>query len=143
LKGEGPADLAALVCELIGDPRAAEVLASGKAYDKFVEMVEAQGGDLSKPLKDTETTETWVYKSPVSGVVKECDAYKIGYASVVLGGGRSQADEEINHGVGLMVHAKIGAKVSEGDALVTVYHEGKGLKDTQELLEQAYKIKPC
>ena len=143
LKGEGPADLAALVCDLIGDPRAAEVLASGEAYDKFVEMVEAQGGDLSLPLKDTSTTKTWVYKSPIAGVVTECDAYKIGYASVVLGGGRSQADEEINHGVGLMVHAKIGAKISEGDALVTVYHADKGLEETQELLEQAYKIKPC
>ena len=42
-----------------------------------------------------------------------------------------------------MVHAKVGAKVSEGDALVTVYHVDKGLEETQELLEQAYKIKPC
>ena len=89
LKGEGPADLATLVCDLIDDPRAAEVLESGRAFDKFVEMINAQGGDLSKPLKDIET-QTWVYRSPASRIVRKCDAYSIGYASVVLGGGRSK-----------------------------------------------------
>lgn len=142
LKGEGPEDLATLVCDLIDDPRAIELLASGKAYDKFVEMVEAQGGDLSKPLKDQDT-KTWVYHAPASGIVKKCDAYNIGYASVVLGGGRSQEAEPIHHGVGLMVHEKIGAKVSEGQPLVTVYHVDKGLEDTKRLLEEAYQIEPC
>lgn len=139
LKGEGPEDLSKLVCDLIDDPRAAELLASGQAFEKFVEMVKAQGGDLSKPLRDINTKQ-WVYRSPASGIVKKCDAYNIGYASVVLGGGRSKEADPIHHGVGLMVHAKVGDKVSRGQPLATVYHVEKGLEDTQKLLEKAYQI---
>ncbi len=45
LQGGGPDDLRELVVALADDPRAAEVLASGRAYPRFLAMVEGQGGD--------------------------------------------------------------------------------------------------
>ena len=46
LKGEGPDDLRELVVTLAGHPDAADILASGRAYARFQQMVAAQGGDL-------------------------------------------------------------------------------------------------
>jgi len=51
LQGKGPGDLSTLVCNLIGDPRAREVLASGAAHERFCRMVRTQGGDLDAPLQ--------------------------------------------------------------------------------------------
>ena len=45
LKGKGPGDLANLTIDLIGDPRARNLLESGAAYERFCRMVVAQGGD--------------------------------------------------------------------------------------------------
>ena len=129
-----------LVCDLIGDPRAVDVLASGKAYERFEQMVQAQGGDLSHSLKGLSSCTEWVYTSPKSGVVTECDAFKIGYASVLLGGGRSIADAPIHHGVGIMVDRKIGDQVHKGDPLCRVYHVDSGFEEARYYIEQAYGI---
>ena len=140
LKGQGPSDLDDLVCDLIGDPRAMEVLKSGQAYAKWEEMVHAHGGDLSRPLKggDCKIEE---FKASRSGIITQCDAYQIGYASVVLGGGRSKAIDPIHYGVGMMVDCKVGDRVKAGQTLMRIYHhDGHGLDEARVLIEQAYQI---
>lgn len=139
LRGEGPADLAELVCTLIGDPRAAAVLASGAAHDRFVRMVEAQGGDLSVPLHGGGCAVEPLLAAR-DGIITRCDALEIGQAAFALGAGRARAEQDIHPGVGLRIHRKVGDTVQAGEPLVTIAHAGVGLEDARSLLSGAVLV---
>ena len=139
LQGQGPDDLSALVCELIGDPRAALVLASGAAYPRFERMVAAQGGDLNAPLLGA-GCQVAPLLSPRDGVVIRCDALEIGQAAFALGAGRARAEDAIHPGVGLRVHHKVGARVQAGQPLATVFSAGKGTDEATSLLRRAIVV---
>ena len=68
-----------------------EVLKSGKAYEKLVEMVKAQGGDLTK-LKISKNVQR-IY-STKDGHITNMDALKFGKLSLELGGGRKTKEEK-------------------------------------------------
>ena len=139
LQGGGPGDLAALTVDLIGDPRAKDVLASGAAYERFCRMVSAQGGDPTAPLLGGGCAEA-VVESPVDGVVTAVDALSIGKAAFALGAGRSRSDAPVHPGVGLTIHKKIGERVSRGEPLVTMRVGGVGVAQATDLVRGAYRI---
>lgn len=139
LKGEGPADLHHLVCDLVGDPKASEVLSSGAAYPVFEQMVRAQGGSLDVPLLGGGTFEHVVVSSK-SGVVSECDAYKVGMSVVRLGGGRVREQDAIDPGVGVWVEKKIGETIEKGEPLFRVIHRERGFEEALSLLSQSIVI---
>ena len=125
LRGEGPADLAELTCTLIGDPRAADVLASGAALPIWERLVRAHGGDPDAPL--------------LGGGCEE-----VRFTAERSGpGARGEADEvgRVHPGVGVRVLHKIGAEVRAGDTLAVVLHSGgAGLGEALALLADAYRI---
>ncbi len=139
LKGEGPGDLATLTCDLIGDPRAREVLASGAAYERFVRMVHTQGGDIEQALLGAGCHER-VVCSPGEGTVTKADAYLIGRAAFVLGAGRERADQAVHPGVGIIIHKKVGDRVAENEPLVTMRFSKQGVERAEALIQSAYAI---
>jgi len=139
LQGEGPGDLSALVCDLIGDPRAREVLESGAAYERFCTMVESQGGDPTAPLRGGGCSED-VVTAEKSGTVTACDALGVGRAAYVLGAGRSRADAAVHHGVGVLLHKKVGEHVEASEPIATLVHAGQGLEEARACTEQAFQI---
>lgn len=138
LKGNGPKDLRdislILAKEMLllgekGSPFQCEELAlstlnKGTAYNKFIDMVEAQGGDSSF-IKNTSqfTSSSVIYKvkSSQSGYIYEMDVEGCGIASVMLGAGREAEDSKIDYAAGIMLSAKTGDYVNEGDVLATFY----------------------
>ncbi|MFT4978083.1 MAG: thymidine phosphorylase [Myxococcota bacterium] len=139
LRGEGPADLAELVCALIGDPRAPEVLASGAAWPKWEQMIAAQGGDLSVPLRGGGCAELPLL-APRSGTVTRCDAYAIGRAAFMLGAGRARAADPVHPGVGLRVLRKIGDPVRAGETLAILLHADRAVGEAAKTALSAYTI---
>lgn len=139
LRGGGPADLRALVCDLIGDPRAAEVLASGAALETWERMVRAQGGDPSAPLLGAGCEEI-VLRAPQSGTVTRCDALGIGRAAFMLGAGRAKAADAVHPGVGLRELRKIGETVQAGEALAVLHHAGASVAEAVQTAQAAYTI---
>lgn len=139
LQGSGPADfrdhcltVAGKMLELAGKAEnleaskemLAQALADGKAWNKFVEWIAAQGGDrtvLDNPnlLPQAPLVET--VPAPRSGFISAFDAVDVGQTVVLLGGGRTKKGDPIDYGVGLVLHAKIGAKVAEGEPLFTIH----------------------
>lgn len=93
-------------------------LKTGKAYQKFLEIIKAQGGDISK-LRVSKNTQN-VYSSK-SGHVIDMDAYKFGKLSLDLGGGRKTKEDKIDPRVGIVLKKKIGDDVKVGDVLCTLY----------------------
>ena len=99
-----------------------QVLDDGSAYKKFVELVEAQGGDLTKVSVSKKVKRI---KSTNSGVIKKIDALELGKLSVALGAGRKSKEDKIDYTVGIKLHKHIGDEVKKGEVLATLYINDK------------------
>ena len=99
-----------------------ESLNKGKAYEKFLELVKEQGGDLSKMKL---TAKKQKIKANRDGVIKKIDALEAGKLSVYLGAGRRNKDDKIDHSVGIKLHKLVGETVKKGDVLATLYVNSK------------------
>ena len=95
-----------------------EVLTSGKAYDKFLEFVKAQGGDINGVKVSDKTIDV---KSTKAGTVKKIKALALGMLSVSLGAGRMSKEDAIDYSVGIVLKKHIGETVNVGDTLFTLY----------------------
>lgn len=99
-------------------------LQDGSAFNKFVEMVEAQGGDISV-IKDTEkfakAPHSYNVLAQKEGYITHIDTEKCGIASVVLGAGRETKDSDIDLSAGIIINKKVGDYVSKGDTVATLY----------------------
>ncbi len=130
LKGGGPEDLialtVALAAELVPAPaeRLRRRLADGSAWEKFVAMVEAQGGDASvlERMRDIHRAPVVAdVCAPTSGQVVKVDALEIGRLIVELGGGRAKSSDKVDFAVGVECVRKQGASVSAGDPVLRVH----------------------
>lgn len=139
LRGGGPPDLRELVLVLAGDPRAADVLDSGRALERFGRMIEAQGGD-ARVIDDPSRllgggVAEHVVTAARAGVVQRVDARAIGVAAFRLGAGRRRAEEAVDFGVGVRVEVAPGVEVARGDVLARVYHrDGRALEEALALV---------
>lgn len=115
---------------------------SGRALDKFAEMVKAQHGDESYILhpEKFELGRKDVVVAEQSGYVCGMIAADIGRAVTHLGGGRMQKTDAIDFSVGVIMKVAIGSKVKQGDVICEVYHNGKGLDEAKRLISNAVAI---
>lgn len=112
-----------------------EVLDNGRAYDKFLEFVHAQGGDVDK----LELAQTRVpVKSLESGKLIDISAEGIGTLSLDLGGGRKKKGEAIDYGVGVVINKHIGDIIKEGDILCYLYQNDQ--TDRSKMALEAFTI---
>ncbi|MCM1534074.1 MAG: thymidine phosphorylase [Corallococcus sp.] len=115
---------------------------SGRALNKFAEMVSAQRGDADYILRRKQFVLGKLYKvtADKGGYVNGMVASDIGRAVTHLGGGRMQKTDVIDFSVGVVMKAAIGSKVNKGDVLCEIYHNGKGLKEAEALIKGAIRI---
>jgi pyrimidine-nucleoside phosphorylase len=98
----------------------ANAIANGAAIRVAEKMVEAQGGDarvVTNAFAMDVAPEEIVIEAPREGFVVRADALAIGLAAVSMGAGRTRADQAVDHGVGIFVEKKPGARVGRGEAL--------------------------
>lgn len=95
-----------------------ESLNKGRAYQKFLELVREQGGDLTKMEVSSKKQKI---KAEKSGVIKKIDALEVGMLSVKLGAGRIDKEDKIDHGVGVRLHKLVGETVEKGEVIATLY----------------------
>jgi pyrimidine-nucleoside phosphorylase len=110
-------------------------LDNGKAYEKFIELVNYQHGNIDGLKVSDKVIEV---KSKVEGYINNIDALKIGELSMRLGAGRVQKEDTIDYGVGIILTKNIGDYVKVDDAIAKVYISNKEI-DTNEVIE-AYII---
>ncbi|WP_181439735.1 thymidine phosphorylase [Curtobacterium sp. MCBD17_028] len=148
LAGGGPADLVELtlalateMLQLAGLPDAdpAAALADGRAMDTWRRMIAAQGGEPSAPLPTAR--ETHVVTAPRSGVLTEQRALPFGIAAWRLGAGRARAQDPVQAGAGVELHAKPGDAVTTGQPLFTLHTDEPARFDRAlDALEGAWGI---
>lgn len=159
LRGHGPADLvdlcltlgAQLVClaGLRDDDGTArtllrEALDSGAAWAKFTLMIAHQGGDLAyieDPARLPAAPVTFDILAPRSGNVARIDGQALGLACNALGGGRARKEDQIDPRVGLVLAAKVGDYVEQGQALLSIHAASKAnAEQVAPHLRDAYHI---
>ena len=102
-----------------------ETLENGSAYDKFLEMVEKQGGNVDKIKVSKEVVEI---KSPVSGTIKDINALDLGKLSLALGAGKISKDDKIDYTVGIKLEKLVGDSIKKDDILAKLYVSSKKVK---------------
>lgn len=108
-----------------------EVLDNGRAYEKFLEFVKTQGGDLDK----IELAKTMIpVKSEQEGTLRDISAEVVGKVVLELGGGRKKKGDAIDYGVGVVINKHIGDVIKKGDVLAYLYANNKFIPQN-ELLE--------
>jgi pyrimidine-nucleoside phosphorylase len=103
---------------------ALETLASGAAWRKFRQLVEAQGGDvhyIEEPDRLPKARLIEPVPAPRSGYLAGVNAAEVGMAVVELGGGRVKKGDPIDHSVGVIVHYKVGDLVQKDTPLFTIH----------------------
>jgi pyrimidine-nucleoside phosphorylase len=139
LRGRGPEDFrehCMMVCgymlalgghakdERLGKQMAEVALASGDAFARFHDFIQAQGGDVryvDNPELMDKARIIQEVKSPYNGYLAEVNAREAGETAVLLGCGRERKGDLIDYTVGVIVHHKVGDKVAKGDLLFTVH----------------------
>ena len=116
-----------------------EHITSGRAEQKFREMVCEQGGDLdlARPRADFQ----FEVRAIRSGYIGKMNAEALGYAVIELGGGRRVLSDTVDHSVGLEMLVRIGDRVQLGQPLVRVHCREKQADSVKPLLRSAIPIR--
>jgi pyrimidine-nucleoside phosphorylase len=121
---------------------AEEAIKNGTAWEKFRQLVIAQGGDVSyvdEPNKLPKADLIETINAPRSGYLSGIHARVVGETAVVLGAGRAAKGDPIDHAVGIEVHCNVGDKVKEGEPLFTIHaNDKKVLEAARETLLDAH-----
>ena len=165
LCGRGPHDVEELVCVQAGILLAASGIAEnmeegalmihnslndGSAFTKFLDMVEAQGGNrndfasdhamlssLGLLRDDLLSTEIYTEKK---GWIKDIDAMSIALACLELGSGRKTLTDSVDHTVGAIIEAQVGDEVEIGDPLIVIYHRKELPDGLSEKISSAFSV---
>ena len=158
LRGKGPADLTAICTELAaymlllggaGEdiPKCRGIvnsaIGSGRAFEKFCEMVRAQGGDASV------LTDGFIKAGTISplyaaedGYITHMDTEACGMAALALGAGRVRKEDSIDYSAGIMLNKKTGDKVAAGETIAYLHtSDTKKLREAEAILSTAVTIK--
>lgn len=124
-------------------------LDEGRAYQKFRELVIAQGGDISyvdQPDQLTASPLVITFSALHSGWISEINARMVAETAVVLGAGRARKEDPIDHSVGIVLHSKVGQRVEKDQPLFTIYARTQAeVMDAEVALRAAHVFNdaPC
>lgn len=121
-----------------------EVVANGRALEKFREIIAAQGGDarvVDEPERLPQAAIKRSVNASATGIVSGVDAMKVALAALRLGAGRARAEDQIDPAVGVADLVKIGEPVKAGARLCTIHaNDATAARDAEAQLLSAITI---
>ncbi len=159
LKGHGPEDLFEL-CLVLGakllvlaqkakDEKEGRIMLldavnTGRAYEKLIELVEHQDGDISY-IKNPELLPKAKYilevKSAKEGYIKSINAEEVGKAALALGAGRETMESQLDLSVGILLNKKVDDKVEKDEVLAYIHADDlEKAKEVEEILQGIFII---
>lgn len=108
-----------------------QAIHSGDAYQKFLDLVKAQHGNLNRLSVSKKYKEI---KANKAGIIESISAIKVGELSVSLGAGRISKEDSIYYDVGIELLKQVGDKVKKGEPLAKVYYrKAPRLQDFEDI----------
>jgi pyrimidine-nucleoside phosphorylase len=104
--------------------RVLQAIRSGRAIEKLLEVVAAQGGNtrqIEQPALLPQAPARVMLKAPRSGYIAAIHSETIGLASMRLGAGRFEKGDQIDHRTGLVLQAKVGDYRYAGEPLIEIH----------------------
>jgi len=158
LKGNGPKDFTELCITLTAEilliakvakteeaarSMVIEAIKDGRGLEKLRQMITYQSGNASviddyALLPQAKNVIELEYLDELDAYVSSIDALKIGEAAMILGAGRLTKSDVIDPSVGIVVHKKVGDKVTKGDVIATIYSNGLGEEEAMQMIFDAY-----
>lgn len=147
LRGSGPDDVRELTLALgaymlllgkkaesvqEGYQQARQVLESGETWEKFVAIVEAQGGDVKfvqRPERYPKPKHRREIEATRTGWISAINARRLGQMVMALGAGRRSLNDHVDYTAGLYVEKKIGDAVASGEPLLRVQSSSTKIND--------------
>ena len=159
LKGDMPEDIKEVVLTLgsyilklakLGDNleenkiKIEECISSKKAYNKFLQLIERQGGNISY-IENYKNIEMAKYKLDImaenDGYIEEINAREVGEVAGMLGAGRTRKEDEIDNLAGVVLYKKVGDFVQKNEKIATLYtSDNKKIELSTEKMKEAIKI---
>jgi len=106
-------------------------LSDGVARQHFIDMCIAQGVTFTVANNIREHLDIapnrFAARSPSDGWVQDIDALSLAMLASSLGAGRTEVGQPIDHGVGIIIHAKVGSRVSKGEIVLSLDHREQEL----------------
>ncbi|MDN5331792.1 MAG: pyrimidine-nucleoside phosphorylase [Tepidanaerobacteraceae bacterium] len=123
-----------------------ESIKSGKAIEKFKEIIKRQGGD-PKIAEDYSLLPQARFQEEVKalddGWIESIDALKLGLTAMKLGAGRQKKEDRIDHSVGIWLGGKVGDRVERRKPLAVVYaNDEEKLGWALEEVREAFRLSP-
>ena len=133
-----------------------QILRSGAAYQAWLGIIAAQGGDTSV-FHSSRTQDVSAFTSgratqriysrtltaSNSGYLASMDCTQAGWAVQRLGAGRAQPGDPVSAQAGIEMHAKLGQQLTHGQPVITLYSEVESLlNEPYHMLQNTLQIHP-
>ena len=119
-------------------------LTDGSAFERFLRMVRAHGGDVrtvENPKRLPKARVRRAIRAQRSGVLAAADPLELGLVAVALGAGRTRAEDEVDPGAGIELCQAVGERVERGEPLAFLSGRSRALVDAQtKRAERAFRI---
>lgn len=117
---------------------------NGKAYAKFLELVEQQGGDITC-IENLERLPKAKYIEAIyseeEGYIQEINSKEIGKLAGILGAGREKKEDAINPAVGIVLTKKVADKVEKNEVLAYIHADDENkLREVKTKYKEIVKI---
>jgi len=159
LQGRGPGDVMEITHQLAGTmiwlggeaasveegiERSERAVQNGTAFEKWLKVVDEQGGDtslLTDPGSHPPAEHRFEIKAESRGVVRAIRAYEVGMASLELGAGRKKKEDPVDPAAGIVLMKKRGDAVKEGETIAAGYtNNNRAIEVGREILNRAIEI---
>jgi thymidine phosphorylase len=109
-----------------GEKVAEQQITSGRAFEKFLEIIELQGGDksyITNPEKYPSPKFARKLYSKRSGYINGINNYQVGIAALELGAGRKTKEDVIDRKAGIIFLKKLGDRIDKGELIAALYSD--------------------
>ena len=118
-----------------------KLIGSGRAYEKFKEIIVAQGGDtkyIEHPERYPRSRYVEKFISIKDGYLSDIDNYMLGMGAMELGAGRKTKEDKIDPKAGIIFYFKIGDYVKRGETIAELHSSSKsGIEYVKDMLNNA------
>mgnify|MGYP001336640342 CR=1 FL=1 len=111
-----------------GYSKSVELVKSGKAYEKFIEIVKIHGGNtgfIETPERYPASKYKYKIEAGTSGYVNEIDTFGIGMAALELGAGRRTKEDVIDPKAGIIFNIKAGDFVNKDTVIAEIFTDNE------------------
>ena len=122
---------------------AQKAISSGYALEKFIKMIECQGGNAKVADNYSllgKAKNEYIIKAQKTGYIGCIQTRQLGICSCMLGAGRLKTEDKIDWTAGITIYKKTGDVVKKGDIVAKLFYNKAAVEPIANTVKEAFKI---